>query len=148
MPVIRFWFWKYIVLRYNAKFKILAVERAPFFAGFWFFHVELCSQVDLRDRAPGGARGIYCALGRFAGNSAERPAECAMHHAGDNSSQCRDSFRCGPVFPGARQPSYFNKVCLTPASTALHLPLLVTSRLSTPRISLQHGFWKNLLVDC
>jgi hypothetical protein len=54
--------------------------------------------VGFRDRAAGGARGIYSALGRSADDSAERPAECPMHHAGDNSSQGSDSFRFGPVF--------------------------------------------------
>jgi hypothetical protein len=101
-----------------------------FFAGSWFFHVELCSQVGLRDRARDGARGIYCALGRSAGDNAERPAECAMHHAWDNSSEGSDSFRCGLVFPRARQLWNFNEVRPPPASTALYLPLLVTARLS------------------
>ena len=80
--------------------------------------------MGLRNRAIGGAGGIYCAFSRSAGYSAARPAECAMHHVGNHSAQSGGSFRYGPVFPQERQLCYFNEAGPPPAPSALYLSLL------------------------
>lgn len=95
--------------------------------GSYFFHVELRSQVGVCYWAFGGAGGIYCTFSRSAGHSVARPAECSMHHAWDNSPQSSDSFRHGPVFLQARQSLYVVEARRSPASFALHVPLLVTA---------------------
>ena len=86
--------------------------------GACFFHAGECLQVGVGDWAPGGARGIYCTFRRFAGDSAARPAECSMHHAGDNSSQGGDAFAIARCLQ-ARQSLYGNEARRSPASLSL-----------------------------